>query len=47
VAPIDSARRELLEETALVAASWLEVLRNGPVETSISDERAICFSPGI
>jgi 8-oxo-dGTP pyrophosphatase MutT (NUDIX family) len=42
VAPIDSAKRELREETGLVAGSWLEVLRID-LSNSISDEQAICF----
>jgi len=42
VAPIDSAKRELREETGLVAASWLEILRMD-LSNSISDEHAICF----
>ena len=42
VPPIESARRELLEETGLVAASWLEILQMD-LSNSISDERATCF----
>jgi 8-oxo-dGTP pyrophosphatase MutT (NUDIX family) len=42
VAPIESAKRELREETGLVAASWLEILRLD-LSNSISDEQAICF----
>ena len=42
VAPIDSAKRELREETGLVAASWLEILRLD-LSNSISDERGVCF----
>lgn len=42
VPPLDSARRELREETGLVAASWLEILRMD-LSNSISDEQATCF----
>jgi 8-oxo-dGTP pyrophosphatase MutT (NUDIX family) len=42
VAPIDSARRELLEETGLLAASWHEILQMD-LSNAISDERAFCF----
>ncbi|MBL8838283.1 MAG: NUDIX hydrolase [Alphaproteobacteria bacterium] len=42
VPPVESARRELLEETGLVAGSWLEVLHMD-LSNSISDEHATCF----
>lgn len=40
--PLDGAKRELLEETGLVAADWREVLRL-QLSNSVSDELAICF----
>ena len=36
------ARRELAEETGLVAASWLE-LANHSLSNSVTDERCTCF----
>ncbi len=42
VPPIESARRELREETGLVAASWLEILHLD-LSNSMSDEHAVCF----
>jgi 8-oxo-dGTP pyrophosphatase MutT (NUDIX family) len=41
-APLDGARRELAEETGLVAAEWREVLR-AQLSNSITDERAVGF----
>lgn len=40
--PLDGAKRELLEETGLVAADWREVLRL-QLSNSVSDELAICY----
>jgi 8-oxo-dGTP pyrophosphatase MutT (NUDIX family) len=40
--PLESARRELAEETGLVAADWREVLRV-QLSNSITDERAIGY----
>lgn len=40
--PLDSAKRELLEETGLVAAEWTEVLRMH-LSNSVSDEQAIIY----
>lgn len=42
VPAVDSARRELEEETGLVADDWLEVL-NLMASPGITDERAPCF----
>lgn len=41
-APLDSARRELAEETGLSAANWLEFLEMD-MSNSITNERAIAF----
>jgi 8-oxo-dGTP pyrophosphatase MutT (NUDIX family) len=40
--PVESARRELLEETGLVAAEWL-LLMEMHLSNSVSDERAYMF----
>ncbi|THD80590.1 MAG: NUDIX hydrolase [Phenylobacterium sp.] len=40
--PLESARRELAEETGLVAAEWREVLRL-QLSNSVTDERAIGY----
>lgn len=40
--PLDSAKRELAEETGLVAADWREVLR-AQLSNSVTDERAFGF----
>jgi len=40
--PLDGARRELREETGLVAARYEEVLRM-ELSNSVTDERAICY----
>ncbi|HVM88118.1 MAG TPA: NUDIX hydrolase [Puia sp.] len=42
VSPIDSAKRELLEETGLIANEWKELLRLH-LSNSVSDELAIIF----
>jgi 8-oxo-dGTP pyrophosphatase MutT (NUDIX family) len=42
VDPVESARRELAEETGLEAAEWREVLR-AQLSNSISDERAVGY----
>jgi 8-oxo-dGTP pyrophosphatase MutT (NUDIX family) len=42
VAPIETARRELREETGLAAGAWREILRMD-LSNAISDEHAICF----
>jgi 8-oxo-dGTP pyrophosphatase MutT (NUDIX family) len=42
VAPVDSAKRELLEETGLVAAEWSELLRMH-LSNSVTDEEAYLF----
>ncbi|MSP88587.1 MAG: NUDIX hydrolase [Alphaproteobacteria bacterium] len=42
VTPLDSAQRELIEETGLAAGGWAEVLRMD-LSNSVSDEEAICF----
>jgi len=41
-APLTSAKRELAEETGLVAGSW-EELSSFAVSNSVTDERAVCF----
>lgn len=41
-APLDSAKRELAEETGLQAAEWLEFLQLD-MSNSITDEKAIAF----
>lgn len=41
-APLDGAKRELLEETGLVAAEWREVLRM-QLSNSVTDELAIGY----
>lgn len=40
--PLESAKRELAEETGLVAADWREVLR-AQLSNSVTDERAFGF----
>jgi len=40
--PLDSAKRELLEETGLVAENWSEILRMH-LSNSVSDEMAIIY----
>ncbi|RCH54576.1 DNA mismatch repair protein MutT [Mucilaginibacter hurinus] len=40
--PLDSAKRELLEETGLVASEWTELLRMH-LSNSVSDELAIIY----
>ena len=42
VPPVESARRELLEETGLVAAEWLPLMEMH-LSNSVSDERAYMF----
>ncbi|HVI33837.1 NUDIX hydrolase [Phenylobacterium sp.] len=42
VDPLESARRELAEETGLQAAEWREVLR-AQLSNSVTDERAVGF----
>jgi len=42
VAPIESAKRELLEETGLIANDWKEILTMH-LSNSVSDELAIIF----
>ena len=42
VAPIESARRELLEETGLVAAEWTALMKMH-LSNSVSDEKAYVF----
>jgi 8-oxo-dGTP pyrophosphatase MutT (NUDIX family) len=41
-APLDSAKRELLEETGLKATSWEEILRID-LSNSVSDEQGIIY----
>nr|WP_068887745.1 NUDIX hydrolase [Pedobacter panaciterrae] len=40
--PLDSARRELIEETGLVATEWIEIQRMH-LSNSVSDELAIIY----
>ncbi|MBS1660621.1 MAG: NUDIX hydrolase [Bacteroidetes bacterium] len=42
VAPVDSAKRELLEETGLVASEWTHIL-DMHLSNSVTDEKAIIF----
>jgi len=42
VAPVESAQRELLEETGLVAKEWTEIMEMH-LSNSVSDEKAILF----
>ncbi len=42
VAPVESAQRELLEETGLVASDWMHLL-DMHLSNSVSDERAYVF----
>ena len=42
VAPVESARRELLEETGLIAAKWTALMEMH-LSNSVSDERAYIF----
>ena len=42
VAPLDSAKRELAEETGLRAEEWAE-LTAFDISNSVTDERAVCF----
>jgi 8-oxo-dGTP pyrophosphatase MutT (NUDIX family) len=42
IPPVDSARRELLEETGLVAREWTGLLEMH-LSNSVTDERAIIF----
>lgn len=39
---LESAKRELAEETGLVAASWAEMIAFD-ISNSVTDERAVCF----
>lgn len=41
--PLQSAIRELSEETRLKAASWLEILADAHLSNSVSDERAYAY----
>lgn len=41
---LDAAKRELLEETGLIAASYQAILGNLQVSNSVSDERAFLFT---
>jgi 8-oxo-dGTP pyrophosphatase MutT (NUDIX family) len=43
VAPLESAKRELAEETGLEASDWREVLTGVQLSNSITDERAFGF----
>ena len=40
--PLDSAKRELLEETGIKAAKWTEVIEL-TTSNSVTDERAYCY----
>ncbi len=40
--PLDSAKRELKEETGLEASSW-ELIQEMHLSNSVSDERSLCF----
>lgn len=40
--PVDSARRELLEETGLIASEWTTLMEMH-LSNSVSDERAVVF----
>lgn len=42
IPPVESARRELLEETGLVARTWTEILEMH-LSNSVTDERAIIY----
>ena len=42
VAPLESAKRELLEETGLTAKNWVEFF-SFDISNSVTDERAVCF----
>lgn len=42
VSPLESAKRELLEETGLNAKEWAE-LSSFDISNSVTDERAVCF----
>lgn len=42
IEPLESARRELLEETGLVASEWMPILEMH-LSNSVSDEHAIIF----
>jgi 8-oxo-dGTP pyrophosphatase MutT (NUDIX family) len=42
VAPLESAQRELAEETGLRAGNWLELMQLH-LSNAVSDERAICY----
>ena len=42
VDPLESARRELAEETGLIAREWLPILRMH-LSNSVTDETAYCF----
>ena len=40
--PLDGAKRELGEETGLIAATWQEIL-SFDISNSVTDERGVCF----
>lgn len=40
--PLESAKRELAEETGLIAASWAQMIAFD-ISNSVTDERAVCF----
>lgn len=42
IAPLESAKRELEEETGLSAGSWIE-LSQFDISNSVTDERAVCY----